>query len=261
MKKSIIFIIVGLVVVVIVVLVVINKPGYQSSNTVNTINTNTASGTSTQATNPAQTFRFSDPKKSAHYESNTPAHGSILPAPPVNVVLDFNFDLATVSTISITKDGKEYSTGSTTIDANKLAMRRTMDMNAPDGLYTVSYNACWPDGSCHDGNFQFAIDQTRAASFEDMRGQTAVTIHMKAIAFEPRNIRISKGTTVTWVNDESDIHYVNTDAHPSHTYYTAQNSNALSKGDTFALTFDKPGAYPSHCSAHADRMTAMILVE
>lgn len=174
-------------------------------------------------------FSFENPKKSAHYESNTPAHGSILAGVPTNVVIDFNFDLAAPSSISIKSDGKELGTGNTTIDDNKLSMRRSMDNQAPDGLYTVAYKACWPDGSCHDGSFQFAVDRARAANFTDLRGQKEVTIHMSEIKFSPANIRISKDTKVTWVNDDSVDHFVNTDSHPAHTYLPGMNSRSLAQ--------------------------------
>lgn len=205
--------------------------------------------------------QFATPKKSAHFESSTPAHGSTLAAPSVNVVIDFNFDLAAKSSISITSGGKEYGTGTTTIDANKLAMRRTMDFASPDGLYTVTYEACWPDGSCHDGQFQFAIDRTGASGSLDLRGKSAVSVDLTDLAFAPATIRISKGTNVTWKNSDAVEHYVNTDAHPSHTYYPAQNSKLLKTGETYSLVFNTPGAYPYHCSAHADSMLGTILVE
>lgn len=204
---------------------------------------------------------FASPKKSAHYESNTPTHGAILAAVPINVVLDFNFDLAKPSEIKIEKDGKDYGIGETEIDINKLAMRRDMDSSAPDGFFTVSYLACWPDGSCHDGNFQFAIDRASTSSFEDMTGQKEVSIKLSQIQFMPMNLKISKGTRVTWMNDDEIEHYINTDSHPAHTYYPDQNSKALRKGDTYSLTFNNPGIYPYHCSAHAESMIGSIIVE
>lgn len=218
------------------------------------------------ATNQQQstsTVQFSNPKKSAHYESNTPAHGAVLPAPPINVVIDVNFDLATGSQITITHDGRDYGLGETTVDTNKLALRRAFDHAAPDGLYTVDYKACWPDKSCHTGSFQFAIDRTFVdqENYTDARNQKEVTIHLRQYAFSPTNLRITTGTKVTWINDDSDIHYVNTDSHPAHTYYPKQNSQALNKKDTFKLTFDQPGLYLYHCSAHADTMKGTIIVE
>ena len=185
----------------------------------------------------------------------------MLPAHPVNVVIDFNFDLAPPSSISIKKDGAEYGVGDTVIDENKLAMRRDFDRNAPDGLYRVEYNACWPDRSCHDGHFEFAIDRSLQSEYEDLRARSEVSIRMSDISFNPRNILVSRGTRITWINDEEEIHYVNTDSHPAHTYWPDQNSRALEKGDSFSLVLGEPGAYPYHCSAHEATMKGSIVVE
>lgn len=206
-------------------------------------------------------LKFSTPKKSAHFETNTPAHGAILAGVPVNVVVDFNFDLARPSEIKVMRDGKDYGAGETTIDSNKLSMRRDVDANSPDGLYIVSYNACWPDGSCHDGHFQFAIERSRVKEFDDQTGKGTVTIKMSQIKFVPQNVKITKGTKVTWINDDTVEHYVNTDSHPAHTYYTAQNSKAIKAGGSYSLTFDEAGIYPYHCSAHAATMAGALLVE
>jgi plastocyanin len=221
---------------------------------------NSGQETTEQDNEVASEINFNNPKKSAHYETNTPAHGSVLAAPPVNIVIDFNFDLAAPSAISITKDGKEYGLENTVIDDNKLSMRRKFSPDAPDGKYLVTYNACWPDKSCHDGSFEFAIDRKASSGYENMQNKTEVTIRMSDIMFAPKNIIISPGTKVTWINDEEVEHYVNTDSHPAHTYYPDQNSRSLAKGESYSVTFDKPGAYPYHCSAHAQSMIGNIIV-
>jgi plastocyanin len=202
---------------------------------------------------------FGTPKKSPHWESNTPEHGSILAAVPINVVIDFNFDLGPGSDVSIMSNGKEYATGETIIDDNKLAMRRTMDPEAPDGFYMVEYKACWPDGSCHDGHFEFSIDRSVSQDYEDLRDSSEVTVVMKGIAFVPQNIRISPGTKIVWANEDNVTHYVNTDSHPAHTYYPEMNSKALRNGDSYSLTLDKPGIYPYHCSAHTNMKGSVIV--
>ncbi len=204
---------------------------------------------------------FGTSKKSAHWESNTPAHGSTFAGVPINVVIDFNFDLAVPSNISITKEGKEYGVGKTTIDTNKLSMRTMIDPDIPDGTYTVVYSACWPDKSCHDGNYQFVIDRRLADGYMDFRGKKDVTIDLKEIEFFPKKVRISKFTRVTWKNTDSVEHYINSDAHPSHTFFPEQNSKALKNGDAYAVVFSNPGEYPYHCSAHAQTMTGSVLVE
>lgn len=203
---------------------------------------------------------FANPKKSAHYESNTPAHGVTLAGVPMNVVIDFNFDLAKPSEIKILKDSQDLGEGETIIDKNKSSMRRRMNPDASDGLYTVEYKACWPDGSCHDGSFQFAVDQGLASSFDDQTNKKEVTIKLSQIKFNPQNIKVSKRTKVTWINDDEVEHYINTDSHPSHSFYPDQNSKLLKKGDKFSLIFDTPGIYPYHCSAHASSMTGTLLV-
>lgn len=106
---------------------------------------------------PSPSFEFSSSKKSAHYVSNSPEHGSISAEIPPEVSLRFNFDLAAPSSISIKKDGTEYGVGETKISSDKLTLSRALDPVASSGLYTVTYKACWPDKSCHDGNFQFAV--------------------------------------------------------------------------------------------------------
>ncbi len=204
---------------------------------------------------------ISTPKKSAHFESNTPEHGARLAGVPVNVVLDFNFDLTPPSSISIENSGKDYGVGETIIDKNKLSMRRGIDPASPDGLYTVNYKACWPDKTCHDGNFQFRIDRSKASEYIDLTGKKEVTIILKDIAFSPKDVKLSKGTKVTWMNSDDVDHYVNADSHPAHSYVLDLNSKALKKGESFSYTFDTAGIYPYHCSAHADSMSASILVE
>lgn len=224
--------------------------------------TNPSTMTSPVATSsgePSSGFTFNAQKKSLHFVSSTPSHESILAASPINVVIDFNFDLGSKSFIKITKDSVDYTEGKTSIDSSKLTLRQAVKSNLPDGLYTVTYDACWPDNTCHDGAFQFAVDRSKAASFQDETGKSEVTVQMKDIAFKPLSLKISRGAKVTWVNDDSVGHYVNTDSHPAHSYFESQNSRLIGPGQSYTVTFDKAGAFPYHCSAHT-AMTAQIIV-
>lgn len=222
---------------------------------------------SSQSTQPPATKQtttsseFITPKKSAHWESNTPEHESILAGVPINVVINFNFDLTQGSTIQITKNGQDYGLEETIIDQNKLAMRSKMDPSSPNGLYLVAYKACWADGSCHDGQFQFKIDRSLSKDFQDQTNKKEVTINLQNYAFSPNKVKVSKGTKVIWVNQDDTIHTVNTDSHPAHTYYLDQNSRDLSQGDTYSVTFSEAGIYHYHCTPHAGTMKAVLLVE
>ena len=196
-----------------------------------------------------------------HIMSTTPTQFSILAESPINIVIDTDLDLAENSAIRLYHGGNEYRPGSFSIDENKLAMRRTMLPDAPDGEYTVNYTACHIQIGCEDGQFSFRINRSLAERFENHLDQSTVNITMKDLAFTPRNIRVSRGTTITWKNDDFVGHYINTDPHPAHTYYLPLNSSELPPGGKYAITLDSPGIYLYHCSAHAGVMTGTILVE
>lgn len=197
----------------------------------------------------------------AHFASSTPAAGSVLPAAPINVVIDFDLDLGNGSSITIRHQGQDYGKGGSSVDRGGLGLRREVRGDAPDGEYTVSYKACWAKGGCDSGGYKFRIDRSTAGDYTDLRGQSSVTIELSRSQFAPPRILISPGTQVTWVNRDEVEHYINTDAHPSHTYFTTQNSRALAKGASYQTTFRAPGYYPYHCSAHAAVMIGGIIVE
>lgn len=204
---------------------------------------------------------FSLQKKAPHFKSSTPSHGSVVAGVPINIAIDSSMNIVTGSTISVANGKKQYGVGQTAIDPLKLSMRREINADAPDGMYVVNYKTCHQDGKCHDGKFQFLIDRKKAEKFKDFRGQTEVIVKLSKTSFKEKDIRISQGTKVTWVNEDKVEHYVNTNAHTSHTYFPPQNSGLLMKGESFSVTFDNPGIYPYHCSAHMPGMTGTILVE
>ena len=102
-------------------------------------------------------FEFGDARKSAHYVSNTPAHGQILSEVPNAVTITFDFDLAENSRITVTKGGEDVASGSTVITGDSLVLSQSLKQGSGSGLYKVEYSACWPDGSCHEGSFAFGV--------------------------------------------------------------------------------------------------------
>lgn len=199
--------------------------------------------------------------KSAHFVDSTPLHDEIYAAQPINVTINFDFDLAEGSKITVTNaEGQDFSEGLVLVEDNSTALKKVLKPGMPDGDYTIRYSACWFDKSCHDGQFMFKLDASLQATYKDMRGKTEITMDMENNAFAEKNILISPGTKVTWVNQDGAIHFVNTESHPEHTYFPEQNSRQLKKGDTYSTTFTTPGQYNYHCSAHASTMTASLIV-
>ncbi len=83
------------------------------------------------------------------------------------------------------------------------------------------------------------------------------TVIMANTKFYPATITVSKGTTVTWKNEEERTHNA------------TANDNSWQTGDmeigsSKSVTFDKPGTYPYHCSRHAMLgmgMTGEVIVQ
>jgi plastocyanin/methionine-rich copper-binding protein CopC len=200
-------------------------------------------------------------KKSPHFLDSTPLHDEIYTAQPINVTINFDFDLAEGSDISVTDaSGKEYTTGVVLIEDNKTALKKNLVSDMPAGTYMVNYTACWPDGSCHEGRFSFKINPAGIGEYRDMRSAGEVTIDMLNTSFVQNKVIVSPGTRVIWKNMDSVGHFVNTETHPEHTYFPQQNSRELAKDQTYAVVFTVAGQYNYHCSAHASTMLGSIIV-
>lgn len=72
-----------------------------------------------------------------------------------------------------------------------------------------------------------------------------VTVVIKGFAFTPADTTISVGDTVSWSNEDSAPHTIES-ADGTNTL----RSDELSKGDTFEFTFTKAGTYTYICGIH-----------
>ncbi len=77
-----------------------------------------------------------------------------------------------------------------------------------------------------------------------MKGETLVKI--TANGYNPKVVTIKVGDTVSWENDDSANHTVNSSPHPTHTDYPPLNLGLIKPGDKNSLTFDKAGTYKYH---------------
>lgn len=207
-------------------------------------------GTSIPTTAPL-TSSLPQQRFAAHYIDSAPVHGKTFALVPDKVLINFDFSLAEPSTVTVTKGGNALQIGKPTISGpNSLHLSSTLPRDAGDGLYVVKYKACWPDTSCHDGQFAFNVDSKAKSTYIDMTGKGEVVVDMKELKFQPARIVVSRGTKVTWVNREAAVHFVNTDPHPSHNNLASFNSLDLKGGQSYSYTFDQVGEWAYHCSAH-----------
>ena len=71
----------------------------------------------------------------------------------------------------------------------------------------------------------------------------AATIKIDNFAFAPPDLTVAAGTTVTWKNDDGEVHKVQDD-------HKGYSSAALDTDDSFSHTFTTPGVYHYFCSIH-----------
>ncbi len=79
---------------------------------------------------------------------------------------------------------------------------------------------------------------------------TSVAVEIKGFAFNPATVTISKGTTVTWTQEDSTTHSVTG---------TGFDSGGLSQGQTFSHTFNEAGTFDYGCSFHPS-MNGTVIV-
>lgn len=100
--------------------------------------------------------------------------------------------------------------------------------------------------------FAAAVCMRNRAQADDARPQPAA-VAIDNFSFNPKEITVPKGTTVTWTNRDDVPHTVTS---------TDQKfrSKALDTGDQFSFTFTEPGTYAYFCSVHP-MMTGKIVVQ
>ncbi|MGH2376871.1 MAG: cupredoxin domain-containing protein [Candidatus Limnocylindria bacterium] len=64
--------------------------------------------------------------------------------------------------------------------------------------------------------------------------------------YDPREIRVASGTTVTFTNDGDVFHTVTSDG------ATRLFDVAANPGESVTLAFDEPGTFSYHCGVHPD---------
>lgn len=97
--------------------------------------------------------------------------------------------------------------------------------------------------------------------------QRTATVQISGFRFQPTELTVAAGTTVTWTNDDAILHTVtsgtsvkkddfgNFDITPDGRI----NGTLADKGQTFSFTFATPGEYAYFCSRH-NNMTARVVV-
>jgi plastocyanin len=94
-----------------------------------------------------------------------------------------------------------------------------------------------------------------AAAVAAPTSQSAVSVKIDNFVFQPKELVIRAGTTVTWQNAD-DVPHTATSKDDPQTF----DSGALDTDDKFSFTFNKPGKYTYYCKVHT-HMTGVVIVK
>lgn len=105
----------------------------------------------------------------------------------------------------------------------------------------------------------------------DLTSQSEVAIDIKDFKYAKDNIKIKKGTTVTWTNRDAIKHNVMLDhqdgdvAHDAPTEEEVKSDvlagQMLAKDESYSFTFNEVSTSPYHCSPHPYMKGSVTVVE
>jgi plastocyanin len=85
-------------------------------------------------------------------------------------------------------------------------------------------------------------------------GAASFEIEIAESGYQPAQLTVRVGDTVTWTNMDSRTHTVQSDAG------TELSSGDLDAGEAYGHVFETPGSYPYRCSIHPDQYRGTITV-
>lgn len=129
----------------------------------------------------------------------------------------------------------------------------------PGGYAAVGqagYGGAYGNSGSHYGGDTYGGQQTTGRPPQMTAAQQNQVV-MQNISFQPKEIRVKVGATVTWSNRDGFGHTVTagTRGSPSGLF----DSGNVGSGDTFSFTFQEPGTYNYFCSIHPG-MDGVVIV-
>jgi plastocyanin len=85
------------------------------------------------------------------------------------------------------------------------------------------------------------------------------TVKIQNFVFIPSNLTVTRGTTVTWINEDTVNHQVMSDDPVLAAQGRSFSSPIIPKGGTYTVMFGTPGHYTYQCGLHT-QMKGIITV-
>ena len=95
---------------------------------------------------------------------------------------------------------------------------------------------------------------------EQPAGGGGTEVSLENVQFDPKDVTVKAGETITFKNNESIPHDVHKTSGPGDDFASGP-SGGMQEGDTFELKLDQPGKYEYVCDVHAPGMAGTITVK
>lgn len=102
--------------------------------------------------------------------------------------------------------------------------------------------------------------QTPQTASEDAMMKEENIVKITSSGFSPKSVTIKVGEKVTWTNDDSANHTVNSSPHPIHTDNPFLNLGLIRMEESKSVTFDSAGTYKYHDHLNPS-LTGSVTVE
>jgi plastocyanin/uncharacterized membrane protein YozB (DUF420 family) len=86
----------------------------------------------------------------------------------------------------------------------------------------------------------------KTASGPASSGLAGATVRMQNFTFSPQILKVKKGTSIVFINQDVAKHTVTSDTGKF-------NSGDIDSGQSYTLKLDQPGTYPYYCAFHGDK--------
>lgn len=94
-------------------------------------------------------------------------------------------------------------------------------------------------------------------SSDTSTGEEVTEVGIVDFAFQPADITVKRGTTVTWTNTDAIRH----DVTSSDGIENGPQSELLAQGESYSFTFDEVGEFTYYCSPHPYMEGKVTVVE
>lgn len=194
--------------------------------------------------------------KSQHFINSSPAHNQFLAGSPVNIVINFDSQLTSQSS-QVHFNDKILKT---TANLDNRTIRITLSTNSfEEGIYKVSYQACFEDGSCEEGQFAYHLDSHNITRFVNYAARNLVEINLTGESTPP-NILVNYQARIRWHNSTQGSIEIKSDPPTFNNHYPSLNSGEVKKGESYEYQFNDPGEYFWHLKSNP-QIRGRILVQ